>query len=131
MFKDYKLEKRVGMVDFITFNKLNGKGEKMQMEVMGCCGTNTANDLPHLWLKEGKTKTLIENYICVETYVTLPNGDCVMKYNPTSKPEIKKDYKGNILLCHNVIDFDWHLEDTAENRQRLINEVAKRFYKEA
>lgn len=72
--------------------------------------------LPYLWRKHGWTDRVINNYLVCNTYVYSKEG-CVSKYNPTHT----KDHK---------IDFDWLLEATAENEQKIIDEIVNRVFKE-
>lgn len=66
----------------------------------------------------------------ISTYVTDKDGYTWGRYNPQEEPEIIKDNKGKVILSHNVIDFDWVLPATEENRQKIIAEVSKRAFKE-
>lgn len=127
-FAEYKKEQMAPARFYYHFSRANKKGERITVEICRCSGTGRESDLPHLWLKQGKTKSLVENYICAETYVTLQDGRCVMKYNPTIRREVVRNIKGEIELDHFVLDFAWLLESNGENEARIIDEVARRFY---
>ena len=102
---------------YIKFFKPNCKDEKMLM-VLSHCESHGTKSLPHLWFKNGYTDREINKYLTCNCYVDLPDGSCLEKYNPhiIGGPRPR-------------INFDWLLEDTEENIQKFIAEVAKRFYK--
>lgn len=90
----------------------NAKKETMTIEIMPCTNPGGGNSLPNLWHKNGYTDKVMETYLCCNTYVYDSEGGCRGAYNPTEKYDGKR----------NVINFDWLLEDTKENRQKIINE---------
>lgn len=66
----------------------------------------------------------------ITTNVYDKDGHCWGRYNPQEKPEIKRDDKGKIILNHNVVNFDWVLPATEENKQKIIAEVSRLAFKE-
>ena len=66
----------------------------------------------------------------ISTYVTDKDNYTWGRYNPQNKSEVIKDSKGKTVLSHNIVDFDWVLSATEENRQKIIAEVSKRAFKE-
>lgn len=110
-FKDYKL-KQIHSSSIFTFVKPNNKGEKMEVEIVHCEGSGKKS-LPYLWYKNGFTDRVINKYLTCHCYAE-KDGRVYRKYNPfADKTEI---------------NFVWLLEDTEENVQKLIDEVARRFY---
>lgn len=74
-------------------------------------------NLMNQWIKCGYTKKFIADRITVETYATNEKNECYGHYNPTHK--LSDDGK------RMVINFEWVLEDTEENRQKIIDEVIR------
>lgn len=88
----------------------NAKQETMVIEIVHCNNPGGNNSLPYLWYKKGWTNKVMETYIGCNTYVYDSEGGCYGGYNVTEK------YDG----IRNVINFDWLLEDTEENRKKII-----------
>lgn len=102
---------------WITVLGTNAKKETMIIEIAPWKNPGGNNSLPNLWYKNGYTDKVMETYIGCSTYVYDSEGNCRGVYNPTSKYDGKR----------NVINFDWLLEDTEENRQKIINECIRLF----
>lgn len=113
----YEVENKGYGSIWITVLGENAKKETMIIEIIPCKNTGGSNSLPNLWHKNGYTDKVMETYICCSTYVTDSEGSCRGAYDPTSKYDGKR----------NVINFDWLLEDTEENRQKIINECIRLF----
>ena len=89
----------------------NNKNERVVIEIHSVeCNSKDKKCLPNLWVKHGFIKTPIYNYLYVSTYV-YTEDNCVGKYNPT------------IIKGTTKINFDWLLEATKENEERLLNEI--------
>lgn len=114
---EYTMEKmnQKGTREFYHFNDRNSKGERIEIEF-----TNVENDhnehLINLWYKEGFIKKKLESYWNVEVYAYDKKENCYGKYNP------------QILPNGTRINFDWILEATKENKERILNEIIKRTY---
>lgn len=106
----YEIEKRDFGSTWINVIGKNAKQETMVIEIVHCENPGGNNSLPYLWYKEGWTDKVIETYIGCHTYVTDSEGGCYGGYNVTEKYDEKR----------NVINFDWLLEDTEENRKKII-----------
>jgi hypothetical protein len=104
---------------FYEVNERNDKGERLVFSIDGCTNPGGKNSLPYLWYKAGYTSKILETYLVLDTYVHDTEGACFRAYDPT----VKVSDDGKRL----VINFDWMLEDTEENRQKLINEMLKMF----
>lgn len=105
---------------FYELNETNKNGEKINVEIMEIFPDNTSkNSLPNLWLKHGYTNKLYNSYLCIDCYVTDKDGNCWERYNPTIK--LSDDEK------RHVINFDWLLEVNEENKEKILNEIYKKF----
>lgn len=106
---------------YYEFEKKNNKGESMLIEITkSYYDTKSKNSLPVLWKKHGYTNKVYDNCLHAHCYCTDSDGNCWERYNPT----IKLSDDG----CRNVINFDWLLEVSDENINKLINEISNRFY---
>ena len=106
---------QIGYWDYPTLNK---KEERLVLEVNCCYNEKSPNCLPVLWYKNGWTDRLILNYWSVRPYVYEKNGDCYGRYDFVKPSEDGK---------RRVIDFDWLLEATTENLEKLVVEMLRRF----
>ena len=95
----------------------NAKQETMLIEIIHCENPGGNNSLPYLWYKEGWTDKVMKTYIGCNTYVHDSEGGCYGGYNVTEKYDGKR----------NVINFDWLLEDTEENRKKIIESCIELF----
>jgi hypothetical protein len=107
------------MNGFWEYPKHNSLGENLGVEVHCCYNTQKdKKSLPMLWYKGGRTTKPIYNYLSIETEVTQPNGECFRKYEFVKKSADGKRWE---------IDFDWLLEQSSENLEKLIKELLRRF----
>lgn len=100
------------------FVELNAKGERILFEFTKCENPGGKNALPVLWKESGYIDKIIETWWHVSTYVYEQSGKCCVRYNPQVKPGTHK------------LDFRYILEATEENKDLLINEIAKRAFVE-
>lgn len=114
----YKLEIKDWGTRWYTFTEANGKGETLVVEVIPCHAEGKRS-LPELWHKAGYTDRVMNDYLCVHTYVDDTEGNCYGRYNVTTK--LSDDGK------RNVIDFDWLLEPTDENINKIIKTIYLQF----
>lgn len=103
------------------FTETNKKNERLIVEIIDCYYPNAENGLPSLWKKHGYTNKLYENAIHVDCFCYTEDGQCFEKYNPTIKLSDDKN--------RYVINFDWLLEVTEENKNKILKEIYKRFMK--
>lgn len=116
---NYKVKRQKFGPIKVEVQETNAKKETMVIELYECTNPGGKNSLPYLWYKEGWTETELETYLSMNTYVTDSEGNCRGAYSPTVKySEEKKRF---------VLDFDWMLENTPENQEKLINEAVSRF----
>lgn len=113
----YTIEKmnQKGTREFYYFNDRNSKGERTEIEFVKIENDNNRH-LINLWYKKGFIKEKLENYWQVAVYVYDKEGNCYGKYNPQILPHGTK------------INFDWVLEATEENKERILNEIIKTTY---
>jgi len=104
------------------FNGRTPRGERVVVEVSECHPFRAKgwdeDDLPTLWAKNGWTDGVLPNYLCTHTYVYNPDGTCWLGYNP----QTLNSFDGKRPL----INFDWMLPVSDENRDRLLAEVVRR-----
>lgn len=105
-------------IGYWVYPKRNKKDERLGIEVNSCYNTENPHSLPVLWHKNGWTKELILNYWHIRHYVYDKDGNCYGKYDYVKNSEDGKRY---------VIDFDWVMENTIENLEKLIAESLRRF----
>lgn len=113
----YTIEKmnQKGTREFYYFNDRNSKGERIEIEFVKIENDNNRH-LINLWYEKGFIKEKLENYWQVAVYVYDKEGNCYRKYNPQILPHGTK------------INFDWVLEATEENKERILNEIIKTTY---
>ena len=98
------------------------RGERVIAEISECYPSDGKgwgkHGLPTLWHKAGYTKEVLPNYLCLHVWAYDKDGQCWGMYNPQSK----LSWDGKRF----VIDFDWILTVSPENRDRLLAEVVRR-----
>lgn len=119
----YTTEQRTTNSIFYTFEDRNKNGEQLIVELTNFYPDNTSKySLPNLWKKHGYTTKIFDNYIHVSTYATDKKGYCWGYYNPQEKPTAD----GKRM----AINFDWMLEVTKENTEKILKEIYRRFINE-
>lgn len=115
------IEKMGGHRTFYKFIEKNKLGETLTVEISETFVDNSlkSDTLPKLWKKHRFTNKLYNSYLNVDCYVTDKDGTCWGKYNPTEK--LSDDKK------RNVINFDYLLEVSEENKQYLLDLIYKMF----
>lgn len=93
------------------YDKPNGLGETLEVEVGLSYDCNLKNSLPKLWKKWGWTRHVYKTWWSVRTFVY--NGNCIRDYNPT--------------IYGRGINFRWLLEATEENFEKILAEILARF----
>lgn len=112
MRKVYQCEHTVPPVWWFTFADRNALGEEIIVEFRKNENTHGKHSLPAMWKRKGFIDKEPETWWGVQTYVTDRQGRCSGKYNPTTK-----DGK---------LNFEWLLEATEENQQKIIDEIYRR-----
>lgn len=106
---------------FYKFKEKNKLGETLTVEISETFVDNNlkSDTLPKLWKKHGFTNTLYDSYLNVDCYVIDKEGTCWEKYNPTRKLSEDKKRK--------IINFNYLLEVSEENKQYLLDLIYKMF----
>lgn len=100
------------------FEEKNAKGEEIIVELISCTRDPGFSSLPIIWNKKGLIGRVLDSWIGVNVYVTSEDGTCRGDYNPQESG-----------IGHKI-NFDWMLEDTPENRDRIIAEICRRAFEE-
>ena len=120
--KDIEIKQMGKHRTFYKFLEKNKKGETLEVEITEIYPDNTSkSSLPNLWKMHGFTNKLYNNYLSVDCYVTDKDGYCWGKYNPTNK--LSDDGK------RVIINFDYLLEVSEENKKYLLDVIYKMFKK--
>lgn len=116
----YVINQPVPTVFWLKFNEKNKKNESLTIELLLCKNDQSyKKSLPNLWYQKGYTDRVLETYWSVNTYVKDSEGYSWGCYNP----QVKRSEDQNRM----VINFDWMLEGTEENKEKIINEVYRIF----
>ena len=116
---NYTFEQSTPNTTWITFKEKNKRCEELTIELTLCTDLDSKNSLPKLWYKNGYTERVLDTYWSVNTYVKDSEGRSWGKYNP----QTKRSEDGKRI----IINFDWMMEATEENRNKIINEVYRIF----
>lgn len=94
----------------------NAKHETMTVDVIKVeCDLKDKNSIMNHWVKRGLVAKPLESYVRLDTYVTDSEGNSYRRYDPT------------ILEGTTRINFEWILEYTSENIEKLVNECIRLF----
>ncbi|MGL5329291.1 MAG: hypothetical protein ACRDD7_08485 [Peptostreptococcaceae bacterium] len=116
----YTTEERANNGFTVKFKDKNKKGESLLIDFTYCQNdVSYSRSLPNLWFKNGYIDRILETYWCIDVEIKDTEGRSWRKYEPTSK--LSEDKK------RMVINFEWMLEATEENKQKLIDEVYRLF----
>ena len=120
--EDCKVEKMGSTRTYYTFNGLTPRGESVIVGMTACHPDNGyKNSLPNIWYRHGFISYVLPSYWTVDVYVYDECG-CWGRYNPTEK--LHESGKRMVL------DFDWMLPATNENRDKILAEIIRRANKE-
>lgn len=111
---EYTIEKISKTRELYHFNDRNSKGERIEIE-FAKIENDHKEHLINLWYKKGFIKEKLESYWHITVYAYDKEGNCCGKYNPQISSGTK-------------INFDWILEATKQNKERILNEIIKRTY---
>lgn len=107
-----------GLRMWYEFEDKNAKREQILIELVSCARDPGSRSLPILWKKQGLIDRVLDTWVGVYVYVTSEDGTCRGAYNPQESG-----------IGHKI-NFDWMLEDTPENRSRIIAEICRRAFEE-
>lgn len=85
----------------LRIRRLNKKGEKLSFIIMH---------------GEKKVSRKLKTFICVQLWAEDEEGHLNHRYNPTLDKTLRK------------VNYDWLIEDTKENREKIIEEIIRRAY---
>ena len=108
----------------IQFEEHEGDKEKVLLVIERC-----PDGCMPIWVKHGYFKKAFA-WWNVTVYATDKDGNCWGRYNPQEKLHITKNDKGEIIEHRNVVNFNWVLPATEENKQKIIAEVSRLAFKE-
>lgn len=117
--EDCKTERLSNMRFRYTFNGLTPRGESVIVDMTACYPDNSSrNSLPNYWYRHGLTETVLDSYWIADVYVTLPDGRCVRKYDPTATFDQQKHQA--------IINFEWLLPATNKDCFEILDEIIRR-----
>lgn len=108
----YNIEKVNDERCFYKFDQLTRKNESLVIEFMAI----KKNAITDLWFAHGNIASPLNAYLSVRTYVSDDKGNCYERYNPT----VRND--------NHMINFKWVMEDTKDNREKMLDEIVKQAY---
>lgn len=111
------------------YEDVNSLGETLEVDITLCTDPGGKKSLPALWQKAGHTSKRLLTWWSVSVMVTSPDGACRRDYNPQTVIK-EKIHKGKVVGCQPIINFEWLLEATEENKTKLLQEVERRFLNE-
>lgn len=91
-----------------TFKELNSKNEKIVVELGHCDGNSS---IAKEWKKRKWINNNLNSWVHVEVFATDEKGQCWGKYNPQDSNQ--------------KVNFNWVLEDTKQNRIRILSEISE------
>lgn len=103
-----EMAQTVGNRTRYTFTNTNDLDENVIVELIHC---QTDNSIGRYWKEQKYISEDLKTWINIDTYVMDIDGNCWGKYNPQVK--------------NGKIDFNWVLEDTPGNRQKILTEIVK------
>lgn len=101
-----------------TFEDNSNQGERLIVDLTRCDNPGGSHSIPNMWKDRGYIDRALENFIGVDVFATDDEGNCRRRYDPT------------VLDGGRGINFYWILEDTPENRDRIIAEICRRAFEE-
>lgn len=114
---------------FFDYAVPNSRGETMTVCLIKCENSGRSNSILNNWIENGYVDKTMQTWWSVDVFVNDSAGTWE-RYNPTVKPHIERDHKGKIIACRSELNFDWILEATEENAEKLLQEIEHRFLEE-
>ncbi len=113
---------------WLQYETQNVKGETLVVNIQKVSHDLTyKKSLMNLWVKNGWLPKALESFWSIDTYVTDTEGNCYSRYNPQTIWYQQFDSKGKVIQNRNIINFEWILEATLENYEKIVAEVERRF----
>lgn len=117
----YKMEDMTGGNGYrvrYTFEDKTRKGESLIVDLTRCDNHGGSHSILNIWKARGYIDRVLKNFIGVDVFATDDEGNCRRRYDPV------------VLEGRRGINFYWILEDTPENRDRIIAEICRRAFEE-
>lgn len=111
--RKYTVENRSKYTELITFDELNSKGEKIQLEIVKCTNPGGKHSLPYLWKKHGYIDRILETYWSITTYATEDGGKVLAGGATIHRPSYQK------MESSQVINFEWCLKQPKRTAKSL------------
>lgn len=135
--KDCTIQERTATLTTYNFAGTTPRGETVAVDFTAIHPDNSyKNSLPNLWRRHGFISYVLPSYWSVDVYVYDERG-CWGRYNPTEKTIEEttawQRWSGqrHVSTTHkHILDFDWMLPATSENRDKLLAEIIRRANKE-
>lgn len=128
--REYKeiINNNGGRYQLLRFTDRNAKNEQIEIELTysGDFSEAQKSSFPYLWEKYGYTKEFLPNYWSVRVFAIDENGNTGEAYNPTIKS--KREPRECGFYNRIVLDFDFIMTATDENKKRIIDEIEKRAF---
>lgn len=125
-----KLDHVQGVDDCVRWYTTEDGRFTVQIDICDSGERSDKKTLMNLWVKHGWLPEWMPTYLCASTTYVNDDGQGIGIYDPTVKMEYydprSSDYRDH-PDGRRVIDFDWTLEATPENIERLLKE-AERLY---
>lgn len=113
--KNPKIIKIRKMADTRFFIDIEPKRDDREFCIeVSFCKAGRLNSIPQLWYKYGYMNKVLNEYIFIKTYCTDKDGLCTGSYNPQT-------------IGINKINFDYMLESTVENLNKLIDKCVSMY----
>lgn len=122
--KNYVVEQENPKSYWAHNTKPNEKGENIKVCIQVNTGdVNDKKSLGRMLADRGDIPQPIKSYLSCATFVHDTEDNCYGRYNPWTT--MKQEESGSF---HPVIVPEWTLENTEENREKLLDEVFRLFY---
>lgn len=106
----------------------NERGETALIDIHTCeMDFSHTYGLGYMWKRDGRIDGSFSTWWHIDTYVYDTKGNCFGAYNPQEMTYLSKPDKTGHQQMRPVIDFNWLLEATEENLERILNEIYRRF----
>lgn len=112
--------------EVIRFKALTPAGEHVAAELARVDGNSL---IMARWIRDRRLPAFLPSWWSVTVYATDKDGTCKGKYNPQQEKAPVMYFKTQIG-AHSVMNFDWVLEATEENKHKIINEIERLAFKE-
>ena len=125
----YKVQQESDNRWLVSFKSKRGEQVTVEFERIITPEKRSKNDLMAQWVAHGFLPAILPTRWHISTWAYDKDGNCFGWYNPTIKEQFYKDWNHDRqeyeLNSRNVINFDWMLEATEQNAQKIFAEVLR------